>query len=84
MNVIAIELAKHLEGISAEIIDKLLSIGAMKESTAIKFIAKAEYWEMLKKSDISCRDAVIQISIKWKISESTVHNVLYKSPQIKV
>lgn len=67
---------------AGDIID-LLKLGILNESHALKFVIKNEYWHLLKTSDISTRSAIIHLSIKWDVSESTIINIIYKSPKIK-
>lgn len=65
-----------------DIID-LLKLGILTETHALRFVIKNEYWDLLKNTDISTRSAIIHLSVKWDVSESTIINIIYKSPKIK-
>lgn len=65
-----------------DIID-LFQLGILTETNALRFVIKNEYWHLLKTTDISTRSAIIHLSVKWDVSESTIINIIYKSPKIK-
>jgi len=64
-------------------LNDLFECGIINESGALRFIIKNEYWEMMKLSDISTRCAIMDLSIKWEVSETTIKNIIYKTPVIK-
>ncbi len=65
-------------------IDELFECGVITDKSALRCIIKSEYWEMLKSSNISTRSAIIDLSIKWDVCETSIKNIIYSTPQIKV
>lgn len=64
---------------TAEQIEELFECGVITERSALRYCIKSEYFEMMKRSDISHRSAVIDLSIKWEVSKGTIENLVYKT-----
>ena len=67
-------------------VEKLLSCGVIPEEQAVRFVVRCEYYEMMwdTKANMSMRDAVIYLSARWSVSETTVKNIVYKYKHLKV
>ncbi len=70
--------------ITRDQLDELFNCGILSDKSALRYIVKSEYAQMIKSSDISLRSAVIDLTIKWDVSEWFVTNLIYKTPHIKV
>lgn len=75
--------SKNKDGISTDLIKSLFELGVMTEKQALRYVIKNEYWSLRKNSDISTRSAIIHLSVKWDISETSIENIIYKFPKIK-
>lgn len=64
-------------------INELFDSGIITEKSALRYCVKNELYEMIKGSDISQRSAIIDLEIKWNVSECYIKNLLYKSPDVK-
>lgn len=69
--------------ITADQINQLFDSGVISEKTALRYCVKNEFYEMMKGSDISQRSAIIDLEVKWDVSDSYIKRLLYKCPDVK-
>lgn len=63
--------------LSMSTLNELFECGLFSEKSALKFVVKNEYYKMMKRSDISGRSAIIDLSIKWNVTEYFIKDLIY-------
>ena len=64
-------------------VNEIFDSGLLSEKSALRYCVKNEFYELMKGSDISQRSAMIDISIKWDVSEEYIKRLIYKTPEVK-
>ncbi len=69
------------EKMSMAQLNELFDCGVISDKSALRYIVKMEYYQMMKGSHVSMisgREAICDLSIKWDISDRTIQNIIYK------
>ncbi len=64
------------EKLTIDTLNELFDSGLFTDKSALKFVVKNEYFQLMKK-DISGRSAIIDLSIKWDVTEYFIRDLIY-------
>ena len=67
-----------------EHIEKLLECGLLTEKPSLRYIIKSEYFELIRGSDMTGNDAIMDLSIRWNVSSCFITNLLYRNTYLRV
>lgn len=71
------------EKLTIHTLNELFECGVFTEKSALKYVVKSDYYHLMKHSDISGRSAIIDLSIKWNVSEYFVKDLIFKLRKCK-
>lgn len=71
-------------GTIEELLIDLYYMGLLDDNRVIRVLVKSEYKKRLQADKETARDIVLDLAVKYDKSSSTIENIIYKHPEIRI